>query len=132
MKISYRNKETPFEIKSEEDWKKVKRGWWISYVCDKCHKKHIKKLYDPNYANTCLDINIPYRFKETPFEIQSEDDWKKLKFGWYVSYICNICGEKHIKKIYKPRYAKNTCLKKIKNIKINYKTNYIDRFIFAY
>ena len=72
---------------------------------------------------------IPYRNKETPFEIQSEEDWSKVKFGWYVSYICNKCGERHVKKttIYT---CKNTCYKP-NNIKYTYQPTYIDQFVFA-
>ena len=32
-KVIYRNKETPFEIKSEGDWKKIKKSWtFLIYV----------------------------------------------------------------------------------------------------
>jgi len=130
-KIQYRNKETPFEIKSEEDWKKVKLSWYVSYICNKCGKRHVKVIVSKKRINTCLN-KIPYRNKETPFEIQSEKDWKKVKGSWWVSYICNECGEKHVKKISGIKNAKNTCIKKLNNIKINYKSNYVDRFIFAY
>ena len=73
-----------------------------------------------------------YRHKEMPFVIQSEEDWKKVKCGWHVSYICNKCGERHVKKISGLKCIKNTCLNKTKNIKINYHSNYVDRFIFAF
>ena len=42
---------------------------------------------------------MKYRNKETPYEIQSEEDWKKVKTDWYVSYICNACRIRHIKKV---------------------------------
>lgn len=73
-----------------------------------------------------------YRHKETPFEIRSEEDWKKVKLGWYVSYICNKCNERHVKVVGNLKCIKNTCLNKTKNIKINYHSNYVDRFIFAF
>lgn len=79
-----------------------------------------------------------YCKKETPFEIKSEEDWNKIKLGWWVSYICNTCGERHVKSVSRLTLARNTCLKKtmrikkIKNIKINYHSNYVDRFIFAF
>ena len=44
--MNFRNKETPFEIQTEEDWKKVKNGWYVSYICNKCGKRHIKKIDD--------------------------------------------------------------------------------------
>ena len=98
--MNFRNEETPFEIQSEEDWKKVKCGWYVSYICNKCSERHIKKIDKRNRKNTCFDPSFSvYKNKETPFEINSEDDWKKVKCGWYVSYICNKCGERHIKKV---------------------------------
>ena len=112
-KIPYYNKETPFEIQSEEDWKKVKAGWYVSYICNECGKKHVKKVCELKYIkNTCID-KISYFNKETPFEIQSEEDWKKVKQYWYVSYICNECGEKHVKTVIRLKNAKNTCINKI-------------------
>ena len=131
-KTLYFSKKTPFEINSEEDWKKIKRGWYVSYICDKCGERHIKNIsISMCVKNTCLK-NTSYRNKEIPFEINSEEDWKKVKCGWYVSYICDKCGERHIKKVNNLKSIKNTCLKKIKNIKINYHSNYVDRFIFAF
>ena len=131
-KNPYRNKETPFEIKSEEDWEKIKTGWYVSYICNKCREKHIKIISKGRCKNTCL-VKIRYRNRETPFEIQSEEDWKKVKHAWYVSYICNKCGEKHVKVIRSNKERKNTCFKKrFNNIKIDYKINDVDRFIFAY
>ena len=73
----------------------------------------------------------PYCNKETPFEIQSEEDWKNVKLDWYVSYICNTCGKRHVK-IVSNQNRKNTCIKKFDNIKIDYKINNINHFIFAY
>ena len=129
-KNPYCNKETPFDIQSEEDWKNVKLDWYVSYICNTCGKIHVKRVSRLESAkNTCT--NIPYRNKETPFEIQSEEDWNKVKHGWYVSYICNKCGERHVK-IVSNQNRKNTCIKKFDNIKIDYKINNIDHFIFAY
>ena len=116
-KIQYYKKETPFEIKSEEDWKKVKLGWRISYICNTCGERHVKGVSNlRNAKNTCQN-NLTYHNKETPFEIKSEEDWKKVKVRWYVSYICNKCGERHVKKVNDLKWAKNTCKKKTKNIK---------------
>ena len=70
-----------------------------------------------------------YRHKETPFEIQSEEDWKKVRSKWYVSYICNKCGERHVKKVLKHN-CKNTCYK-ANNIKYTYQPTYIDQYVFA-
>ena len=129
-KISYRNIETPFEIKSEEDWKKVKCGWYASYICKECGERHVKKMNRTTLKNTCYNPSSPvYRNKETPFEIQSEEDWKNVKNGWYVSYICNECGERHIKLCTKQN-CKNTCCRQ-SNIKYTYRPTYIDQFIFA-
>jgi predicted RNA-binding Zn-ribbon protein involved in translation (DUF1610 family) len=115
--ISHYKKETPFEIKSEEDWKKVKLGWWVSYVCNTCGERHVKSVSNlRNAKNTCQN-NLTYHKKETPFEIKSEEDWKKIKVRWYVSYVCNKCGERHVKKVNDLKWAKNTCKKKTKNIK---------------
>ena len=131
--MNFRNKETPFEIQTEEDWKKVYNGWYVSYICNKCGKRHIKKIDDRTRKNTCFDPSFSvYKNKETQFEINSEDDWKNVKGKWWVSYICNTCGKRHIKRISESKYAKNTCIKKSKNIKINYHSNYVDRFIFAF
>ena len=44
MNESYRNEEKPFEIKSEEDWKKVNVGWYVKYQCSKCNETHIRKI----------------------------------------------------------------------------------------
>ena len=132
-KMSYCNKETPFEIKNEEDWNSVKTGWNVSYICNKCRKRHVKKVGSLIYAkNTCIDKNIPYCNEETPFEIKNEEDWKKVKCGWHVSYICNKCRKRHVKKVSGLKCIKNTCLNKTKNIKINYHSNYVDSFIFAF
>ena len=113
-KISHYKKETPFEIKSEEDWKKVKVNWYVSYTCNECGKKHVKRVGGLKWAkNTCYDrVSGKYGNKETPFEIKSEEDWKKVKHGWYVSYICNECGERHIKSVSDLKNAKNTCFHK--------------------
>ena len=128
----YFNKETPFEIQTEEDWKKVKVNWYISYICNKCGKRHIKKIDDRTRKNTCFDPSFSvYKNKETPFEINSEDDWKMVKCGWYVSYICNKCSERHIKKVNDSKCAKNTC-RKLNNIKYTYRENYIDKYVFAF
>lgn len=128
--MNYRNKETPFEIKSEEEWENVKVGWWVSYICNKCGERH-KKVIGNNSRkiNTCLK-KIPYYNKETSFEIQSEEDWKKVRSKWYVSYICNKCGERHVKKVIKHN-CKNTCYKQ-SNIKYTYQPTYIDQYIFAF
>ena len=133
-KNPYCNKETPFEIQSEEDWKKVKLGWYVSYICNKCGEKHIKIIRtDKERKNTCLNkIKMSHCNKETPFEIKSEEDWNSVKTGWHVSYICNKCGERHVKNISGLKCIKNTCLNKTKNIKIDYHSNYVDRFIFAF
>lgn len=48
----------------------------------------------------------PYCNKETPFEIQSEEDWNIVKGKWWVSYMCNTCGEKHVKYISRLTLAK--------------------------
>ena len=114
--MNYRNKETPFEIKSEEEWENVKVGWWVSYICNKCGERH-KKVIGNNSRkiNICLK-KIPYYNKETPFEIQSEEDWKKVKAGWYVSYICNECGKKHVKKVCELKYIKKRTLNDITKI----------------
>ena len=53
--MNFRNEKTPFEINSEEDWKMVKCGWYVSYICDKCGEKHIKKIDKRNRKNTCFD-----------------------------------------------------------------------------
>lgn len=73
-----------------------------------------------------------FRNEETPFIIRSEEDWKKVKSNWWVSYICNKCGKQHVKKVGSLKCIKNTCLNKTKNIKINYHSNYVDSFIFAF
>ena len=131
-KNPYCNKETPFEIQSEEDWNKVKRGWYVSYICNTCGERHVKIVSNKNRNNTCYKpSSFIHRNKETPFEIQSEEDWKNVKHGWYVSYICNKCGEKHIKIVGRLKCAKNTCYKP-NNIKYTYQLTYIDRFIFAF
>ena len=112
--VPYRYKETPYEIKSEEDWKKVKTDWYVSYICNACVVRHIKKVFRLGDAkNTCIDKFVPYHYKETPYEIKSEEDWKNVKGNWWISYICSECGKNHIKFIYKRKYAKNICLNNI-------------------
>ena len=106
------NKETPFEIKSEEDWNSVKTGWHVSYICNKCGERHVKKVGNLKCVkNTCIK-KTPHCNKETPFEIKSEEDWNSVKTGWHLSYICNKCGERHVKKVCNLKNAKNTCIKK--------------------
>ena len=132
LKKLYCNKESPFKIKCEEDWKNVKGNWWISYICSDCGENHIRFIHQRKWAkNICTNKETHYKI-ESPFEIKSEEDWKKVKGKWWVSYVCNTCGKRHIKRISESKYAKNTCIKKSKNIKINYHSNYVDRFIFAF
>ena len=90
-KVIYRNKETPFEIKSEGDWKKIKKSWYVSYICNKCGERHIKIASNSrNAKNTCLKKTL-YFSKKTPFEINSEEDWKKVNkmLGCNVSVEIN-------------------------------------------
>lgn len=96
-------------INDEEDWKKVKIGYTFSYKCKECGEIHTKLRYNSSMdMKRCMNT-LRYHNKETPFVIRSEEDWKKVKTGWHISYICNKCGKKHIKFTSDEKEIKNDC-----------------------
>ena len=96
-------------INNKDDWKKVKTGQMFSYRCKECGEIHTKIRYSSSMdMKRCMNT-IRYHNKETPFKIKSIEDWNKVKCGWYISYICNKCGKKHIKYISNEKEIKNDC-----------------------
>ena len=114
----YRNTERIFKIKNEEDWKLVKKGWYISYICNKCGEEHIKFIEkEKDIKNDCYmdpDISLvylPYYFKEMPFKINKIYDWAIVRPSWYVKYKCPICNKNHVRKILNKNDKGFKCIK---------------------
>ena len=111
MNESYRNKEKPFEIKSEEDWKKVNSGWYVKYQCDICGEYHIRHLANKTQIKQrCLNCKN-YQNPKTPLIIKTDKEWEKISMGWYVKYQCKVCGLYHTKRVLNKNTDKmNVCI----------------------
>ena len=108
----------------------------ISHYVDEKLKDPNLKLKFGNNEFTMAEINniIPSKEKKIDLFIEWDNMCQYTAIG-LVSVLNELINENRfidIKKINDSKCAKNTCIKKSKNIKINYHSNYVDRFIFAF